>query len=219
MPNYHPDQFLLNDYVAGNLPGSIALAVGVHLDFCAQCRAERAQLEQLGAQFFSELDPVPVSDDALTQLMQRLEGRGAVPVDAPALRSVASHLPRSLRSLVPPDMEQLDWKRISASLRASRLGFGDPQREVALHHIRAGGKVVSHGHGGNEFTVVLQGRFSDQDGSYAVGDFLQRGPEHVHRPVADPDCDCLCLAVLDAPIRLSGLFGRLANPFLRIHPR
>jgi len=128
-------------------------------------------------------------------------------------------LPRALRSLVPTGVEELDWKRISASLRASRLGFGDPQREVALHHIRAGGKVLAHGHAGSEITVVLQGSFSDQDGRYAQGDFLVRGPGDEHRPVAAADSDCLCLAVLDAPIRLGGLLGRLANPFLRIHPR
>ena len=79
--------------------------------------------------------------------------------------------------------------------------------------------TLAHGHAGSEITVVLQGSFSDQDGRYAQGDFLVRGPGDEHRPVAAADSDCLCLAVLDAPIRLGGLLGRLANPFLRIHPR
>lgn len=154
MTHYHPDQFLLNDYVAGSLPGAVALPIAVHLEYCAQCREEVAQLGRLGAELFSELDPVPVGDDAF-----------------------------------------------------------------ARHHIRAGGKVLAHGHAGSEITVVLHGSFSDQDGRYAQGDFLVRGPGDEHRPVAAADSDCLCLAVLDAPIRLGGLLGRLANPFLRIHPR
>ena len=79
--------------------------------------------------------------------------------------------------------------------------------------------VAWSGHAGSEITVVLHGSFSDQDGRYAQGDFLVRGPGDEHRPVAAADSDCLCLAVLDAPIRLGGLLGRLANPFLRIHPR
>jgi len=66
---------------------------------------------------------------------------------------------------------------------------------------------------------VLRGSFSDADGRYQEGDFLVRGPDDEHRPVAAADGDCLCLAVMDAPIRLGGLLGRLANPFLRIHPR
>ena len=36
MTHYHPDQFLLNDYVAGSLPGAVALPIAVHLEYCAQ---------------------------------------------------------------------------------------------------------------------------------------------------------------------------------------
>jgi len=222
MTHYHPDQFLLNDYVAGSLPGAVALPIAVHLEFCAQCRAEVAQLSRLGAELFGGLDPVPVGDDAFARLLDRLDGKGAVPAVAPAPKRAErtrDGLPRALRSLVPGGVEELDWKRVSGSLRASRLGFGDPRREVSLQHIRAGGKVLAHGHAGSEITVVLRGSFSDADGRYQEGDFLVRGPDDEHRPVAAADGDCLCLAVMDAPIRLGGLLGRLANPFLRIHPR
>ena len=178
MTHYHPDQFLLNDYVAGSLPGAVALPIAVHLEYCPQCREEVAQLSRLGAELFNELDPVPVGDDAFARLLDRLDGKGAVPVASVAPKRPArarDGLPRALRSLAPEGVEELDWKRISGSLRASRLGFGDPQREVALHHIRAGGKVLAHGHAGSEITVVLNGSFSDQDGRYAQGDFLVRG--------------------------------------------
>ena len=80
MTHYHPDQFLLNDYVAGSLPGAVALPIAVHLEYCAQCREEGAQLSRLGAELFSELDPVPVGDDAFARLLERLDGKGAVPM-------------------------------------------------------------------------------------------------------------------------------------------
>lgn len=222
MTRFHPDQFLLNDYVSGSLPGAVALPIAVHLEYCAQCREEVAQLSRLGAELFSELDPVPVSDDALARLLERLDGKGAVPVEqiVPRRRPREPEgLPRALRSLVPQGFDGLRWERASASLRASRLGFGDQRHEVALHHIRAGGRVPEHGHGGSEITVVLAGGFSDAHGSYERGDFVFRGTDDVHRPVADRDRDCICLAVLDAPIRFGGLLGLIANPFLRIHPR
>jgi putative transcriptional regulator len=38
----------------------------------------------------------------------------------------------------------------------------------------------------------------------------------VHRPVVDSDEECICLAVLDAPLKLTGMIGRLVNPFLRM---
>jgi putative transcriptional regulator len=36
-----------------------------------------------------------------------------------------------------------------------------------------------------------------------------------HCPIADEEGDCLCLAVTDAPLRLTGRFGRFLNPFIR----
>lgn len=221
MVHFHPDQFMLNDYAAGALAGAFALPVAVHLEFCPQCRAESTQLAQLGAEIFADLDPVPVGEDALTRLMVRVDSPeaagGDVAADEPARGP--SDLPRPLRGIVPDGLETLKWKRVSGSLRASTLKFGDAEREVALHHICSGGKVVQHGHQGNEITVVLRGSFSDQDGVYGPGDFLLKGPQDVHRPVAAQDGDCLCLSVLDAPIRLEGFFGALARPFLRLHPR
>ncbi len=217
MTQFHPDQFLLNDYAAGSLAGAVALPIAVHLEYCPRCRGESRQLEALGAQLFDELDPVPVAEDALERVMRRLEGKTPL-VASTSGRKVLDGLPRVLRTLVPEGLDALAWKRMG-SLRTSRLRFGDAVREVALHQITAGGKVLEHGHSGTEITVVLSGRFSDQDGLYERGDFLVRGPDDVHRPVAAEDSDCLCLAVLDGPIRFGGLLGRIANPFLRIHPR
>ena len=216
-PAFHPDQFMLSDYAAGSLCGAFALPLAVHLEYCPQCRAEVQQLSEVGASLFEGLDPVPVGEDALEQIFRRIDAGDATP--APAQGAVAAPgLPRAMRSLVPAGVESLEWTRIG-SLRSSRLRFGDPAREVALQHICAGGKVLEHGHRGAEITVVINGSFSDQDGCYRAGDFLMRGPDDVHRSVAAQDGDCLCLAVLEAPIRLEGWMGRLANPFLKIHPR
>ncbi len=215
-PQFHPDQCMLADYAAGTLPGAVALPTAVHLEHCGQCRSETQQFEEVGARLFEGLDPVPASECALEQLMRRLDDGGV----SPALGAIPVRvgLPRVLQRLVPEGLDALAWKRIG-SLRSSRLRFGDPLREVALQHISAGGKLPSHGHCGTEITVVIHGSFSDQDGCYRAGDFLMRSPDDVHRPVAAQDGDCLCLAVLDAPLRFQGLVGRIVNPFLKIHPR
>ena len=48
-----------------------------------------------------------------------------------------------------------------------------------------------------------------------LGDGIAPGP--VYAPRALPDGDCLCLAVLDAPLRFTGWKFRWINPFLRLH--
>ena len=75
--------------------------------------------------------------------------------------------------------------------------------------VRAGKAVPQHTHEGNELTLVLEGSFHDELGRYARGDLAITDPTVEHRPVADEGQDCLCLAVTDARLRLTGPLGRL----------
>ena len=36
----------------------------------------------------------------------------------------------------------------------------------------------------------------------------------IHQPVAGQECDCICLAVTDAPLKMTGPFGRILNYFV-----
>lgn len=219
-PSFHPDQFLLSEYSAGNLAAAVALPLAVHLEWCAACRRELAELEALGSQLFACLDPVPVAGDGLARALARIDEQTDFARSPHARRQdVESSLPRVLARFVPQGLAALQWNRAGTALRTAQLCFGDDVREVSLHHIPAGRKVPEHDHLGNEYTVVLRGGFADHAGSYVPGDFIARAPGDVHRPVAASDSDCLCLAVLDAPVRLTGLLGRVINPFLRLHPR
>jgi putative transcriptional regulator len=76
--------------------------------------------------------------------------------------------------------------------------------------------IPMHTHRGREYTLVLAGGFKENGSQYGVGDFTLRDASDVHRPVVDSDEECVCLIVLDAPIKLTGILGRLVNPFLRM---
>lgn len=72
-----------------------------------------------------------------------------------------------------------------------------------------------HTHRGNEMTVVLAGGYSDNGVSYGPGDFsLKDGDDH-HQPRVDDDGVCLCLVVLDAPVRLTGGVEELKRLLIR----
>jgi putative transcriptional regulator len=81
--------------------------------------------------------------------------------------------------------------------------------------IRAGRAVPRHTHRGYELVCVLEGGFSDAAGHYGRGDVAVADDGVDHQPTADADGDCICLAVTDAPVRLTGRFWRLLNPFVR----
>ena len=67
------------------------------------------------------------------------------------------------------------------------------------------GRVMpSHTHDGSEVTLVLRGGFSDPTGHYRRGDIAIADRDLDHHPRADDDEDCICFAVIDAPLRLTG---------------
>ncbi len=61
---------------------------------------------------------------------------------------------------------------------------------------------------------MLEGSFTDETGRYARGDVSVADPEVTHQPVAGRECDCICLAVTDAPLKMTGPLGRILNYFV-----
>ncbi len=215
MAKFHPDLDLLTEHAAGNLPLAQAACVSVHMNYCEQCQRTTGQLQGLGAALFESLHAAPVGDTLLNAVLARLD-------DAPPLSYATSpgwaagKTPAILQRLMRGDFTELVWKKITGTLSISYLKTGDPNYEFALYHIKAGGRIPEHTHRGSEMTLVLEGGFSDADGSYHQGDFMLRRPGDVHAPTAVQSEDCICLAVLDAPLRFTGWQYRWMNPFLQL---
>lgn len=216
--NHHPEHDLLEQYAAGALALPVALCVSVHLSFCAQCRAVVQSLQALGGMLLEELPAAPVADAMLQNVLARID-QGDVQsthaVRAMTSPTDAAGLPKALRKLVTHGYEQLRWSRVLPSLRVAKLDTGCDDYTVTLHRLSAGGSVATHDHRGQEYTLVLNGSFSDEYGVYSDGDFIMREPDQQHRPLAARNEECLCLAVQQAPVRFTGFFWRLLNPLLR----
>jgi putative transcriptional regulator len=217
MPKYHPDTRFISDFAAGSLPVSQALCVSAHLHYCNECKAKVAQLTDLGAELFNDLEPINM-EKGFSDLMSRIkslpenESQASRPVSKSSKESV---LPSALLKLTNNDLESLDWYAIGKHFRYTDLNVNDLTRETSLLNIKAGGNVPKHRHKGDEITVVLKGSFSDQDDHYQVGDFIVRTQGETHEPVAAQDEDCLCLSTLDAPIQMTNWLYRLLVPFMR----
>lgn len=214
MTQFHPNADLLIDYAAGALPLAQAACISIHVNRCEQCRRQTGQLTELGASLFESLEPVPVGDAQLNAVLARLDEES--PLEYERQPAMADNTPAILQRLMRGDFSDLSWKNIGSSLRISHLITGDPNYEFALYHIKAGGRIPSHTHHGSEMTLILQGGFSDAHGSYHEGDFIFRGTEDEHAPTALQSEDCICLAVLDAPLRFTDWKFRWMNPFLRL---
>ena len=214
MVNYHPDTRLLNEYASGALPLAQSVCVSLHIKYCEQCRRTHQRLQQLGSALFEELAPQQVDDSLLSTVMSRLdeEPKPLSYQSAPA----DDNGPPLIQRLMKGDYTDLDWQKVSSNVRISRLRTGDVDNEFALYHINAGASIPKHTHKGTELTLVLEGAFSDEDGHYKVGDFVMRDAQQQHTPTATQDRDCICIGVLDAPIKFTGWKYRMVNPFLKL---
>jgi putative transcriptional regulator len=216
-PQHHPMAELLFDYATGAMAEGRALAVAAHLGLCAACRAEVGRYEAVGGTLLRDAAPDADGDDALLQAtLRRLDE--AAPVEAaprPLDSRTRAALPSPVWPYVAGGIDALRWKSVGIGVREAVLPIEGSGHRVSLLRIAAGRAIAKHTHGGEELTLVLAGGFSDRGDHYARGDFALADPSDEHRPVADPDGECLCLAVTEAPMRLTGLVGRLIAPFLK----
>ncbi|WP_041522078.1 ChrR family anti-sigma-E factor [Gilvimarinus agarilyticus] len=224
----HPSGDWLSAYAAGSLPLGQSLCVAAHLEYCSQCRQNYSRLSQLGGELMQTLEPAPSQKLSLEALMARIDTQPEQPPQdieaegldlSPEPRQLSpdnnSGVPRSLRKLIPNGYDKLKWSRISWSIRSAELCRDDKGLKVELLRIKPGGASPKHTHLGDELTMVLQGSFSDEEGVYHAGDFMACDQTDTHTPVASVDRECICLTVTQAPIQLSGFFGRWFNPLLR----
>lgn len=216
-PSHHPGDDLLIAYAAGSQAEPLALIVATHLALCPRCRREVARLEDLGGVLLEAQEAEALHEGSLERVLARLD---AAAPEAPAQpfherAQVDPRIPRPLRDYLGAGLEQLEWKS-HRGLDEAELLPEFPDFRTRLMRIKSGTAMPAHTHEGTELTLVLAGGFSDQHGHFLRGDVAEADASVDHKPVADLGEDCICLAVTDGPLRLTGPFGRLINPFLRI---
>jgi putative transcriptional regulator len=206
-----PDELLL-DYATGVLPEGPALAVSLHvaLDPAAQQAVDR--LRAVGGALLEAEAGRDLGEAALAGVMAKLEG---VAVEAKAPASA----PRPGFEWAPPSLLPYlgakDWKRAFGGFEQIEIGLHGDTHKVSLLRLHPGKGLPVHRHIANEYTVVLQGGYTDNTGNYVVGDFAVGPGAQQHEPIADPGEPCIALIVVEKPIVLTGVWGRWLNPLLR----
>lgn len=207
MSRHHPDESLLTEFAGGQLSPAVALCVRVHLNHCALCQQNVERLMMVGGALLDSLPGEAVADSLFDQIMARIE-------QEPEVLPLASKAHASTLTLLQPWLPSGNWKDLAWKTQwfnvfeyVLQLGaFG--RDRLSLVRINAGGRAPGHGHHGREVTVVLQGGFSDARGHYEVGDFVVMDGRHQHSPRAFEDGDCICLSLLEGPVRLTGALGQ-----------
>ncbi|EKO3472983.1 cupin domain-containing protein [Vibrio fluvialis] len=220
--SYHPDLQLIEAYAEGSIDATHGLAVATHLEMCPRCRHKARQFEeQQGAELLNM--QAGDSEHNWQQMLNQITAHEVKPVpkplsNKPVLVSVNGKqipVPRALKRLISPNAK---WRSYGGKVYSLPL-HNDDDVHMNLMYISAGVSIPQHTHRGMESTLVLHGAFSDEDGHYDAGDFLQRDASIRHSPQTAHQQDCLCLTVLTQPMvftqggaRIFNLFGKGLYP-------
>lgn len=207
-----PLDTLLAEYAAGSLPLPLHALVGAHLDLNPQSERFVDDLETLGGAELSRQEPLTIGthQDMLLAILASQDDEPTV-IDAPPADPVFTP---ALRRFLGMSSAEVPWRRVLPGVR-EHVVCDEDGVEAKLYWIKAGRKMPSHTHEGQEFTIVLKGGFTDISGHYSRGD-VAIADEHVdHKPVADSDEDCVCFAVTDAPLKLTGPVGKVFQSLFR----
>jgi putative transcriptional regulator len=206
---------LLAAYAAGGLPKSLHALVGSHLELNPESRIYVHALETALAASVDESEPVSVSNRR-----SRLDAIFAArPVAARVSDEHGSDdpltaEPRALRHFLGKSIEALEFRTVLPGVKECRIETDDGTTAI-FYRIRGGKKMPQHTHEGSEVTLVIRGAFRDETGIYGRGAVSITDEDIDHTPVAVEGEECLCFAVMDAPLRLTGPIGKYLNRFIR----
>ena len=128
--------------------------------------------------------------------------------------TAAPELPAPIARTYDLSLATIPWKRLGPGMWHHRLNLSPgAEGDLRLLKIAAGRKMPMHGHGGSELTLVLDGAYGDETGTYRRGDIQDVDDDVEHTPVADADMGCICLIASERPARFRGLVVRLIQPW------
>jgi putative transcriptional regulator len=222
MISHHPSFELIQAFVNGELPASLAAGIAIHADMCPKCQHTIAQCtEQLAEASFEEeyLDRFIVDDvDALSTIdnldfdhmiddIVSSPNIEVLPVKSDKViefKDVSYTLPRALNSMGFGNKSNI------GKLTRSRIHLNEGDIHSSLLHIEPGGGVPKHTHKGFELTVLLDGSFHDESGEYVKGDFIMLDGSHQHHPISTDGC--LCYTVANDALHFTQGINKLLNP-------
>ncbi len=208
-PNHHPSYELLLDYATGNLPLAPSVIVAVHCSMCQECTEILNSINMAGAALIEDLDKEKLDINSLDKVLAQLDDSiGEVKEEAIFNNSNFNFkMPKTLQNYIPTT---INWKNLSSGVSTAEL-ISNEDFNLDIYKITSGYKIPKHTHTGYEYTMVIDGGFTDNNKYFGPGDFSLLDNANEHSPKADPDKDCYCIVSLDSQIKLTGPIGRLFN--------
>ncbi|MFM2422233.1 MAG: hypothetical protein RL291_763 [Pseudomonadota bacterium] len=198
---HHLDVATLMSYAAGALPEALSAVAALHVSQCPTCARELKRMEAIGAAILATANGQAMARPAPVAAMQQTGGDKHVPRRNP------------MDIIAPGGLENVAWRRLGVGIWHARVPLSPGAKgDLRLIKVAPGRRLPEHGHGGSEMTVILEGAYTDELGTFRAGDVADLDETIEHRPVADPDVGCICLIAFEEKARFRGIVPRLVQP-------
>lgn len=207
---------LLMEYAAGALDQASALLMASYVTVCPEARRYLRKCESVGGALIEHCcEPVEMSAGSLKTVLGRI-GTPCEEGDSAEEGADDRDLPQPVAAHYRQCGAAPRWRAIAPGLRVSRLpAHGHGAHQALLARLAPGARVPAHRHEANEMTLILQGGYRDEHGSYSKGDLIISEAGSIHRPVADGREGCTCIMVTQSLPRFTGRFYSVLNIFIR----
>ncbi|MFD1701567.1 ChrR family anti-sigma-E factor [Methylopila henanensis] len=208
-----PIDALLAGFVAGTLDPYMHALIGSHLTLSDANRGFVRALEAEAGAALDEIDAPKPLRPARDHVLAAIFAGGYYGAPRPKPRD--PEIPEPLFRLVGRGVDAMPWKMKAPGIKAHVLHDEDGV-EASFLSVRPGWGAPAHTHEGVEVTLVLRGAFSDTSGRYGRGDILIADQTVDHHPIADPKTGCVCFAVTEGSLKMTGpVLGLLQRMFGR----
>ena len=236
MIRFHPSAQQLVSFVDGDLSPAISLMVSAHCDMCSTCqRFVEQETERLAGSLLEDngFKQVDLKADYSAMIAQITQSPSSVEADTGENQkqsnrkqcestqvSIAAKgsieldgrnfvLPRTLQRYIE---KTGGWSSLVGKLWQAPVDLGS-QGVANFIYMGKGGSVPEHTHRGTEYTLVINGEFSDGLNNYDSGDFIFMDGQNTHTPRSDNTQGCLVFTIVDQPLHFTSGIARLLNPF------
>ncbi len=212
---------MLQNFVDGDLPASLAAGVAMHAGMCPMCQQKIIQLtEQVAEANFeesSDLDLFTNDADMKTAELDFDDIIGEITASDDVEPMKAASIERSVsfkgtQYVLPNVLRNMSLGKTAqiGKLSRARILLDEGEIHTNLLHIGAGGSIPEHTHKGFELTLLLAGTFADEQGEYVPGDFIMLDKRHQHQPATE--LGCLCYTVANDALHFTQGINKLLNP-------
>lgn len=200
---------LLRGYAEGALDPYFHALIEAHLILSPENRAYVRAIEREHGDALDGVEPAQAGRAARDHVLAAIYAHGWY--GRPRPKPVDPAMPDPIARLVGAPLEALPWRFAAPGVRRHVVSRPGEPATAALYMVKPGRRLPAHSHDGLEATLVLKGSFHDGGEVYARGDVALADASVDHRPVADRGAACVCFAVTDGALRLTGPFGRIAQ--------